>query len=199
MYLDSFAELFAGAGLNALVFDNRNFGASDGEPRQEIDLWAQVDAGRIGIWGSSHSGGHVLVVAAIERRVKAVLSQVPLVSGHANLRALVRAAFIAGLREQFDADRQVDADEFAAQVSGVAALAEPAATCTSTWRRNPDRSAGTRRPKASASPGTPRSSTWTSWSRKGCSTRTSSACPVGRGAAPGGQPSCTGALAARCR
>src|SRR5664280_1020647 len=62
----------------------RNFGASDGEPRQEIDLWAQVDAGRIGIWGSSHSGGHVLV-AAIERRVKAVLSQVPLVSGHANL------------------------------------------------------------------------------------------------------------------
>lgn len=125
MYLDSFAELFAGAGLNALAFDNRNFGASDGEPRQEIDLWAQVDAGRIGIWGSSHSGGHVLVVAAIERRVKAVLSQVPLVSGHANLRALVRAAFIAGFREQFDADRQVDADEFAAQVSGVAALAEP--------------------------------------------------------------------------
>jgi pimeloyl-ACP methyl ester carboxylesterase len=30
MYLDSFAEVFAGAGLNVLVFDNRNFGASDG-------------------------------------------------------------------------------------------------------------------------------------------------------------------------
>jgi dienelactone hydrolase len=26
MYLDSFAEVFAGAGLAALVFDNRNFG-----------------------------------------------------------------------------------------------------------------------------------------------------------------------------
>jgi alpha-beta hydrolase superfamily lysophospholipase len=37
MYLDSFAEVFAAAGLNALVFDNRNFGASDGEPRLEID------------------------------------------------------------------------------------------------------------------------------------------------------------------
>src|SRR5690348_2267222 len=37
MYLDSFAEVFANAGLAALVFDNRNFGASDGEPRQEID------------------------------------------------------------------------------------------------------------------------------------------------------------------
>jgi hypothetical protein len=45
------------------------------------------------------------VVAAIDRRVKAVVSQVPLISGHANLRALVRADFIAGFRTQFDADR----------------------------------------------------------------------------------------------
>ena len=42
MYLDSFAEVYAAAGLNVLVFDNRCFGASDGEPRQEIDPWAQV-------------------------------------------------------------------------------------------------------------------------------------------------------------
>ena len=80
MYLDKFAEVFAEAGLGALVFDNRNFGASGGEPRQEIDPWEQVrdyrdaitfvetlpetDADRIGIWGSSYSGGHVLVVGA---------------------------------------------------------------------------------------------------------------------------------------
>ena len=104
------------------MFDNRCFGASDGEPRQEIDPWAQVrdyrhaitylhtvpevDPERIGVWGSSYSGGHVLVVAAIDRRVKAVVSQVPLISGHANIRALVRPDFIAGLREKFDADRQ---------------------------------------------------------------------------------------------
>jgi fermentation-respiration switch protein FrsA (DUF1100 family) len=121
MYLDSFAEVFAAAGLNALVFDNRNFGASDGEPRQEIDPWAQVrdyrhaityagtrpdvDPSRIGVWGSSYSGGHVLVVGAIDRRVKAVVSQVPLVSGSANIRDLVRADFRAGFREMFDADR----------------------------------------------------------------------------------------------
>src|SRR5258708_5800191 len=120
MYLDSFAEVFAAAGLSVLVFDNRNFGASDGEPRQEIDPWAQVrdyrhaityastlaevDAARIGIWWSSYSGGHVLVVAAVDRRGKAVVSQVPLVSGHDNLRALVRADFIAGFREMFDSD-----------------------------------------------------------------------------------------------
>ena len=36
MYLDAFAEAFAASGLGALVFDNRNFGASDGQPRQEI-------------------------------------------------------------------------------------------------------------------------------------------------------------------
>jgi fermentation-respiration switch protein FrsA (DUF1100 family) len=121
MYLDSFAEVFSAAGLNALVFDNRNFGASDGEPRQEIDPWTQVrdyrhaityattlpevDDTRIGIWGSSYSGGHVLVVAAIDRRVKAVVSQVPLVSGHDNFRALVRADFIAGFQNAFNADR----------------------------------------------------------------------------------------------
>ena len=33
MYLDRYAEVFAAAGLGVLVFDHRNFGASDGEPR----------------------------------------------------------------------------------------------------------------------------------------------------------------------
>ena len=121
MYLDRFAEAFAAAGLNALVFDNRNFGASDGEPRQEIDPVQQVrdyrhaityattldevDPTRIGAWGSSYSGGHVLVLGAIDRRVKAVVAQVPLVSGSANVAELVRADFRAGFRQMFDDDR----------------------------------------------------------------------------------------------
>jgi fermentation-respiration switch protein FrsA (DUF1100 family) len=121
MYLDAFAEVFVQAGLGALVFDNRNFGASDGEPRQEIDPWHQVrdyrhaityactlptvDATRIGIWGSSYSGGHVLVVGAIDRRVRCVVAQVPLISGHRNARRLIRADFIAAVQAQFDEDR----------------------------------------------------------------------------------------------
>lgn len=121
MYLDRFAEAFAAAGLGALVFDNRNFGASDGEPRLEIDPWEQVrdyrhaityattrpevDADRIGIWGSSYSGGHVLVVGAIDRRVKCVVGQVPLISGHRNARRIVRADFIAPVGAMFDEDR----------------------------------------------------------------------------------------------
>ena len=122
MYLDRFAEAFANAGLGSIVFDNRNFGASDGQPRQEIDPWQQVrdyrdaitfaetleatDPERIGIWGSSYSGGHVLVVGANDRRVKCVVAQVPLISGHANARRLIRADYIAGLQKMFDGDRR---------------------------------------------------------------------------------------------
>jgi uncharacterized protein len=121
MHLDSFAEAFALGGLGALAFDNRNFGASDGEPRQEIDPWAQVrdyrhaitfaqtlaevDSDRIGLWGSSYSGGHVLVLGAIDKRVKCVAVQVPLVSGFKNIQRLVRQDFIAPNRAAFDEDR----------------------------------------------------------------------------------------------
>ena len=121
MHLDDFAEVFAAAGLAVLVYDNRNLGASDGEPRGELDPWQQIrdyrtaitwlshrdeiDASRIGVWGSSYSGGHVLVVAAQDRRVKAVVAQVPLISGYENARRLVRADQLAPLREAFDADR----------------------------------------------------------------------------------------------
>jgi cephalosporin-C deacetylase-like acetyl esterase len=36
-----------------------------------------IDPERIGIWGTSFAGGHVLVVAATDRRVRAIVSQVP--------------------------------------------------------------------------------------------------------------------------
>jgi uncharacterized protein len=141
MYLDKFAEAFADAGLAALVFDNRNFGASDGEPRQEIDPWAQVrdyrhaityagtrsevDRDRIGVWGSSYSGGHVLVVGAIDRRVKCVVSQVPLVSGYRNILRLVRADMVAQVRAQLDADREARFAEHAPAMMPVVS-ADPA-------------------------------------------------------------------------
>ena len=121
-YLDCFADAFSAAGLGVLVFDNRNLGASEGEPRQEIDPWQQirdyrdaityassltdVDENRIGVWGSSYSGAHVLVVGAIDRRVKCVTSQVPLVSGHRNARRLIRADMIATVQGMFEEDRK---------------------------------------------------------------------------------------------
>jgi len=122
MYLDKFAEAFADAGLASVVFDNRNFGESDGEPRYEIDPYQQVrdyrhaityaetrhevDSDRIGVWGSSYSGGHVLTVGAWDSRVDCVVSQVPLTDGLYNLRRLVRADLIGDLREQLNDDRR---------------------------------------------------------------------------------------------
>ena len=122
MYLDHFADAFARAGLASLVFDNRGFGASDGAPRQEIDPWRQIadyrdaitfaetldstDPARIGVWGSSYSGGHVLVVAATDRRVKCVVSQVPLASGHANARRLLCPDILAMTQRLFEQDRR---------------------------------------------------------------------------------------------
>lgn len=121
-YLDRYAEVFAAAGFVVLLYDHPNFGDSDGEPRQEIDpvmqrrgyrdaiTWlgaqARVDARRIGIWGTSYSGGHVLEVAALDRRVKCVVAQVPTVSGHASALRRTRAEQLPALLASFDADRQ---------------------------------------------------------------------------------------------
>jgi fermentation-respiration switch protein FrsA (DUF1100 family) len=147
LFLDAFAEVFADAGMCALVYDNRCLGASDGEPRQEIDPWAQVrdyrhaityartrpevDRDRIGVWGSSYSGAHVLVVGAIDRRVKCVVAQVPLISGHVNARRLVRADLIAPTQEMFDADREARyRGEAPAMLPVVAPEGEPCALPT---------------------------------------------------------------------
>jgi dienelactone hydrolase len=44
-----------------------------------------VDPDRIGIWGSSFAGGNVIVTAALDSRVKAVVGQVPAISGKDSL------------------------------------------------------------------------------------------------------------------
>jgi uncharacterized protein len=121
MSLDKYAEIFVKDGLGVFVYDNRCFGASDGEPRQEIDPMAQVsdyqhaitfartlpevDKDRIGVWGTSYTGGHVLIVGAIDKRVKCVVSQVPVVSGSCNIHRAVREDIIPNLLARFAADR----------------------------------------------------------------------------------------------
>ena len=42
MALDRYAEVFCAGGLAVLVYDHRGLGASDGEPRQEINPFAQA-------------------------------------------------------------------------------------------------------------------------------------------------------------
>jgi len=138
MNLDDFAAAFAQAGLGVVVYDNRCFGDSDGEPRQEVNPWLQVsdlrdaitfaqslpetDAARIGVWGSSYSGGHAIVVAALDRRVKCIVAQVPLISGVENVRRFVRADMLGGMRALLDADR---AARFNGQAPGTMPLVAP--------------------------------------------------------------------------
>jgi dienelactone hydrolase len=128
MYLDRFAEVFAAAGLSVLVFDNRGWGESEaapGKPRHEVDPWEQVrdyqhaityaqnrpevDPDRIGVWGTSFSAGHAFVVAAIDRRVKAVSGQAPFISGRATYANLARVNNRVVGPDLFTADRRARA------------------------------------------------------------------------------------------
>lgn len=97
MRLDAYASVFTELGIICVVFDYRHFGGSSGEPRQLLDINRQlqdwdaaldytskledVDNERVGIFGTSFGGGHVISVAAKDKRVKAVISQCPFTSG----------------------------------------------------------------------------------------------------------------------
>jgi len=121
MGLADYARVFCEAGLACLAYDHRNFGDSDGAPRHEIDPWQQVadmrdavsyarslpniDSERVGLWGTSFAGGHALVVSAIDRRVKCVVSQVPLVAGYDTLLSWVGGANWDKMQARFAQDR----------------------------------------------------------------------------------------------
>jgi len=117
----SFAMEFNDRGIAALVFDYRYMGESEGEPRQRINPWDQiedyknaisfaqqiegVDPERIGVWGISYSGGHVLQMAATDRRIKAASSVVPVINGYENLRLAHGTISFRELLKAVEADR----------------------------------------------------------------------------------------------
>lgn len=92
-FLDRYAEVITEGAMAVLVYDHRNFGVSDGEPRQLINPWAQardyryaarwladrpeVDPDRLALWGTSFSGGEVVVIGALDDGYRAVVANVP--------------------------------------------------------------------------------------------------------------------------
>lgn len=93
--LEQFAEAFAAAGANVLVFDHRYLGDSGGEPRQRFrkaeqlaDWRAAVEYARgldgvkdIVLWGYSFSGGHSVTTAAADFGIAAVMLLCPFLDG----------------------------------------------------------------------------------------------------------------------
>jgi uncharacterized protein len=117
MVADRYAEVFAAAGVSALLYDHRSLGISGGEPRQEINPWRQCrgyrdaitfasalddsDPERIGIWGDSYSAGEVFVVAACDTRVKVVVAQCPVFGAEPPALDPTREVF-ESIRETFE-------------------------------------------------------------------------------------------------
>jgi len=97
MGLDAYAGRFSQVGLAVLAFDYRYNGESAGEPRQLIWIPSQledyagaidyvrslkeIDPARIALWGTSLSGGHVIVSAARDNNIACIAAQCPLLDG----------------------------------------------------------------------------------------------------------------------
>ncbi len=97
--LQAYARRFQSAGFAVLAFDYRHFGDSQGEPRQliwipyQLEDYAaaveharslpEIDPQRIALWGTSLSGGHVLVTAAKDKQIACVSAQCPGLDGRA--------------------------------------------------------------------------------------------------------------------
>lgn len=102
--LPAFAERFAARGLAVYLFDYRCFGGSDGEPRnyvhpgRHVQDWQaavahvrslpEVDTERLGLWGTSFSGGHAIMTAADDDEISALVTQVPFVDSMTTLAKL---------------------------------------------------------------------------------------------------------------
>lgn len=117
--LPAYAERFVGRGIAVFLFDYRNFGDSDGEPRnlvsnhRHLKDWeaavshvrglTEIDTEKIALWGSSYSGGHVIVTAANDPGIAAIVSQIPFVDGLTTALQVspvhVMKAVVAGLRD----------------------------------------------------------------------------------------------------
>ncbi len=123
--IERFGRSFAEDGFVVLLHDHRTFGASEGEPRQDVDPWRQiadwrraisflesrqsVDPNRIGLWGTSYAGGHAIVLGATDRRIRCVVAQVPTISGYEQGLRRVPLEGVALLENALNEDERAQA------------------------------------------------------------------------------------------
>lgn len=133
--LDPFARLFASAGFLVLVYDHRNFGESDVDVALEVDPALQINdlhaavrylqtrtdvlADKIGLWGTSFAGGHVLVAAVENPEITAVVAQVPFVQGHHLSLQQQKPEKWQALQQLYLADRAARAKDEAPKMTAV--------------------------------------------------------------------------------
>jgi uncharacterized protein len=91
LILPDYAQVFVEAGYPCLTFDYRGYGGSEGtkyrimamEQIEDIrnaitylETLPEVNADRIGIWGTSNGGAHIVTTAGLDQRVKCAVGQV---------------------------------------------------------------------------------------------------------------------------
>jgi len=93
MILEQYALRFVGEGFAVINYDYRHFGASEGTPRQNFNMFKQIedlksvisfarrhndiDEKKIALWGTSAAGGYGLIIAAEDKENACVIAQCP--------------------------------------------------------------------------------------------------------------------------
>lgn len=133
--LTPFAEYFQRLGFCVLLYDNRNFGESDGSPRYEVDPLLQsqdlmdamqflqtlkeVDSQKIFLWGTSFSAGNVVNVAAENAPLKAICLQVPFLMGHHAFLQEKNPEMLSALQKKYLLDAKARAKGMAPMMTSV--------------------------------------------------------------------------------
>jgi uncharacterized protein len=110
------------AGIAVLVFDYRGFGDSEGDatyldPMAQVEDWRnaityletrpEIDARRIGAFGSGGTGGgNAVMIAGLDERVLATVSQVPIADGRDWLHRMRREYEWLEFLARLEADRR---------------------------------------------------------------------------------------------
>ena len=149
MFLESYALRFQEAGMAVLTYDYRNFGTSEGGPRQLFyisyqleDLSAaieyarglkEIDPEKIALWGTSAAGGYGIMTAAQDKKIACVVGQCPALDSHADIRlALKREGIGFFLRLFVHAQRDMGRSRFGLSAHKIPIVGRPGSLAIAT-------------------------------------------------------------------